>query len=33
MSRRMCKNLGHGKVAANWQLDGMRIAERWWYTA
>jgi peptide/nickel transport system substrate-binding protein len=27
------KNLGHGKVAANWQLDGMRIAERWWFTA
>jgi peptide/nickel transport system substrate-binding protein len=27
------KSLGHGKVAANWQLDGMRIAERWWYTA
>jgi peptide/nickel transport system substrate-binding protein len=26
------KNLGHGKVAANWQLDGMRIAERWWFT-
>ena len=25
--------LGHGKVAANWQLDGMKIAERWWYTA
>jgi peptide/nickel transport system substrate-binding protein len=27
------KNLGHGKVAANWQLDGMRIAERWWFTS
>jgi peptide/nickel transport system substrate-binding protein len=26
------KNMGHGKVAANWQLDGMRIAERWWFT-
>ena len=26
-------NLGHNKVAANWQLDGMRIAERWWFTA
>lgn len=26
-------SLGHGKVAANWQLDGMRIAERWWYNA
>lgn len=27
------KNLGHDKVAANWQLDGMRIAERWWFTS
>ena len=27
------KNLGHGKVAANWQLDGMRVAERWWFTS
>jgi peptide/nickel transport system substrate-binding protein len=27
------KNLSHGNVAANWQLDGMRVAERWWYTA
>jgi peptide/nickel transport system substrate-binding protein len=27
------KNLGHNKVAANWQLDGMRIAERWWFTS
>ena len=26
------KNLGHNKVAANWQLDGMKIAERWWFT-
>ena len=25
--------LGHGKVAANWQLDGMKIAERWWFNS
>ncbi|HRX35597.1 MAG TPA: ABC transporter substrate-binding protein [Aestuariivirga sp.] len=25
--------LGHGKVAVNWQLDGMKIAERWWFNA
>ena len=23
--------LAHGEVAANWQLDGMKIAERWWF--
>jgi peptide/nickel transport system substrate-binding protein len=21
----------HDKVAGNWQLDGMRCAERWWF--
>ena len=26
-------NLGHGEVASNWQLDGMKIAERWWFTS
>jgi len=25
--------LDHGDMAANWQLDGMRIAERWWFKA
>jgi peptide/nickel transport system substrate-binding protein len=25
-------NLGHGRVASNVQLDGMRVAERWWFT-
>jgi peptide/nickel transport system substrate-binding protein len=27
------KNLGHNKVAANWQLDGTKIAECWWFTS
>ena len=26
-------NLGHGDVATNWQLDGQKIAERWWFTS
>lgn len=25
------ENLAHGLVASNYQLDGMRIAERWWF--
>ena len=25
--------LGHGKVAGNWELDGNRMAERWWFKA
>jgi peptide/nickel transport system substrate-binding protein len=25
------KSLQHGKVAANWDNDGLRIAERWWF--
>jgi peptide/nickel transport system substrate-binding protein len=27
------KNLGHGDMAANWPMDGMKIAERWWFTS
>lgn len=26
-------NLGHGDVAANWSMDGLKIAERWWFTS
>lgn len=25
------KKIGYGKVAANWELDGMRAAQRWWF--
>ena len=25
--------LKHGKVASNIQMDGLRIAERWWFDA
>jgi peptide/nickel transport system substrate-binding protein len=25
------KTLAHGKVAANWDLDGQKIASRWWF--
>jgi peptide/nickel transport system substrate-binding protein len=25
------KKLAHGPVAANWEADGLRIAERWWF--
>jgi peptide/nickel transport system substrate-binding protein len=25
------KNLKYGKVAANWDNDGLKIAERWWF--
>jgi peptide/nickel transport system substrate-binding protein len=25
------KKLSHGGVAANWEADGLRIAERWWF--
>jgi peptide/nickel transport system substrate-binding protein len=24
------KKLAHGPIAANWEVDGLRIAERWW---
>jgi peptide/nickel transport system substrate-binding protein len=23
--------LGHGKIAANWEADGLKIADRWWF--
>jgi hypothetical protein len=22
--------LAHGEIGANWDLDGMKIAQRWW---
>jgi peptide/nickel transport system substrate-binding protein len=25
------KKLAHGPIAANWEADGLRIAERWWF--
>lgn len=25
------KKLAHGQIAANWEADGFRIAERWWF--
>ncbi len=25
------KTLAHGEVAANWENDGLKIAERWWF--
>lgn len=25
------KEIGHGKLASNWDLDGLRLAERWWF--
>jgi peptide/nickel transport system substrate-binding protein len=25
------KALAHGDLASNWQMDGMKIAERWWF--
>jgi len=21
----------HGKIAPNWECDGLKIAERWWF--
>jgi peptide/nickel transport system substrate-binding protein len=24
--------LGHDEVAANWENDGLKVAERWWFT-
>jgi peptide/nickel transport system substrate-binding protein len=27
----LSKNLAHGAVAANWELDGGKAAERWWF--
>ncbi len=26
------KNLAHDEVASCWELDGWKIAERWWFT-
>ena len=26
-------NLVHGETAANWPLDGMKLAERWWFAS
>jgi peptide/nickel transport system substrate-binding protein len=23
--------LAHGEIAPNWEFDGLRIAERWWF--
>jgi peptide/nickel transport system substrate-binding protein len=23
--------IGHGPLAANWELDGLRAPERWWF--
>jgi peptide/nickel transport system substrate-binding protein len=25
------KALAHGELAANWPMDGLKIAERWWF--
>jgi peptide/nickel transport system substrate-binding protein len=25
------KELGHGEIAPNWEADGLKIAERWWF--
>jgi peptide/nickel transport system substrate-binding protein len=25
-------NVGHGRLAASWDLDGVRCTERWWFT-
>ncbi len=25
--------LGHGAIASNWQSDGLKIAERWWFSS
>lgn len=25
------KKLAHGPVAGNWEFDGMRLTERWWF--
>jgi len=28
----LSKKLAHGKVAANWELDGQKATERWWFS-
>jgi peptide/nickel transport system substrate-binding protein len=25
------KKLAHGQIASNWEVDGFRLAERWWF--
>jgi peptide/nickel transport system substrate-binding protein len=25
------KKLAHGQIASNWEVDGLRLAERWWF--
>lgn len=25
------KALGHGQIAGNWEVDGLRLAEKWWF--
>jgi peptide/nickel transport system substrate-binding protein len=25
------KKLGHGEIAPNWEKDGLKVAERWWF--
>ena len=25
------KKLAHNQIAANWECDGLKIAERWWF--
>jgi peptide/nickel transport system substrate-binding protein len=25
------KKLAHGDIALNWEADGLKIAERWWF--
>lgn len=25
------KKLGHGEIAGNWEVDGLRLAEKWWF--
>lgn len=27
----LSKEIGRGKVAANWECDGLKMAERWWF--
>lgn len=27
----LSSDIGHGKVGANWDMDGLRAAERWWF--
>jgi peptide/nickel transport system substrate-binding protein len=25
------KKLAHGEIAPNWEIDGLKLAERWWF--